>query len=85
MRRGAMTKRNSSFDAHVFDNDDVFRLLKAAVKSEGGQTVFAKRHRINRVYINMVLKGKRPVGDSIARALGLRKVYIAEAITRNVI
>jgi hypothetical protein len=46
MRRGAMTKRNSSFDAHVFDNDDVFRLLKAAVKSEGGQTVFAKRHRL---------------------------------------
>jgi hypothetical protein len=35
-------------------------------------------HRINRSYVNMVLKGKRPVGGSIARALGLRKVYIAE-------
>jgi hypothetical protein len=87
MGRGTMAKRNSSnpanpsdlgFDAHVFDNDDIFRLLKDAVKSEGGQTVFAKRHRINRVYVNMVLKGKRPVGDSIARTLGLRKVYIAE-------
>jgi hypothetical protein len=87
MRRDAMAKRNSSnpakpsnlgFDAHVFDNDDVLRLLKAAVKSEGGQAVFAKRHGINRVYVNMVLNGKRRGGDSIARALGLRKVYITE-------
>ncbi len=44
-----MAKRNFSnpanptdlgFDAHVFDNDNVFRLLKAAVRNEGGQTVF---------------------------------------------
>jgi hypothetical protein len=69
---------NLGFDAHVFNNDDVVRLLKAAIKSEGDQTEFARHHRINRSYVNMVLKGKRPVGDSIARALGLRKVYIAE-------
>jgi hypothetical protein len=82
-----MAKRNSSnpanpsdlgFDARVFDNDDVFRLLKAAVKSEGGQTAFAKHHGINRAYLNMIFNRKRPVSDSIAGALGLRKVYIAQ-------
>jgi hypothetical protein len=73
-----LNPNNLGFDAHVFNNDDVIRLLKAAVKREGGQAAFAKRYGIDRPLVNMVLNGKRPVGDSIARALGLRKVYIAE-------
>jgi hypothetical protein len=51
---------NLGFDAHVFNNDDVVRLLKAAIKSEGDQTEFARHHRINRSYVNMVLKVKDP-------------------------
>ena len=64
------------FDAHVFDEDDVVHLLRAAVEREGGQSAFAKRHGINRTYVNMILNGKRSVGKFVAKALRLRKVYI---------
>jgi hypothetical protein len=45
---------------------------------EGGQTAFAKCHGVDRVPVNMILNGKRPVSDAIAKALGLRKVCVAE-------
>ena len=62
----------------VFDDDEVVSLLRATVESEGGQVAFAKHHGINRTYLNMVLSGKRPVGDAIAEAIGLHKVYMAK-------
>ncbi len=69
---------NLGFHALVFDEADVVRLLTAAVEREGGQTAFAKHHGINRAYMNSVLRGKKGVSDSVIKALGLRKVYIAE-------
>jgi glucokinase len=63
--------------ALVFDEDDVVRMLRAAVECEGGQSAFAKHHDLDRVLINMILNGKRPVSGSVAKALGLRKVYVA--------
>ena len=77
------TGSNLGFDAHVFDNDDVVRLLAAAVESEGSQIAFAKNHGINRAYLNMVFNRKRPVSDSIAGAVGLRKVYIAQKSVKD--
>jgi hypothetical protein len=59
----------------VLGDDDVVRLLSVAIKREGGQVAFAKHHRINRTYLNMVLRRKRPVGDAVTEALGLHKVY----------
>jgi hypothetical protein len=59
----------------VLDDDDVIRLLSAAIEREGGQVAFAKHHRVNRTYLNMVLHKKRAVGDAVAEALGLHKVY----------
>ena len=83
-----MAKRNKSsalseatnlgFHVHVFDEHDVARLLRAAVKREGGQSAFANHHGVNRAYLNMILNGKRLVSDSIATAVGLRKVYVAQ-------
>jgi hypothetical protein len=64
--------------ALVFNEDDVVRLLRAAVEREGGQSAFARSHGVDRVLVNGILKGKRPVSGSIAKALGLRKVYAAE-------
>jgi len=72
----ASTASNLGCHARVFDNDDVVHLLAAAVEREGSQTAFAKHHGINRAYLNMIFNRKRPVSDSIAGALGLRKVYI---------
>ena len=69
---------NLGYRPLVFDEDDVVRMLRAAVEREGGQSAFAKHHGLDRVLINMILKGKRPVSRSVAKALGLRKVYVAE-------
>jgi hypothetical protein len=62
----------------VFDEDDVVRLLRAAVEREGSQVAFAKRQGVDRPLVNAILNGKRPVSGPIAKALGLRKVYVAE-------
>jgi hypothetical protein len=53
-------------------------LLRAAIEREGSQIAFAKHYDVNRTYLNMILSGKKPVGDAVAKALGLHKVYIAE-------
>jgi hypothetical protein len=60
----------------VFRGDDVVQLLRTAIEHEGSQIAFAKHHGINRTYLNMILSGKRPVGDTVAEALGLHKVYV---------
>jgi hypothetical protein len=65
-------------DLLVLNNDDVVGLLKAAVKREGGQTAFAKRHDVNRSQLNSILNGKRRISASLAKTLGLRMVYVAE-------
>jgi hypothetical protein len=65
-------------NALVFNDDDLVHLLRAAIEREGSQIAFAKHYGVNRTYLNMVLSGKKPVGDAVAKALGLHKVYIAE-------
>ena len=62
-------------EAVIFDDNDVIRLLRAAVEREGSQTAFAKRHGIERTRINAILSGKRPITESVANALGLRRTY----------
>jgi hypothetical protein len=64
--------------AVVFEEHEVVRLVRLAVEREGGQSAFAKRHGVDRVFINMILNGKRRVSDSVAKALGLRKLFVAE-------
>jgi hypothetical protein len=76
---GAMTNRNSSHKrGKVFEEVDVVHLLSAAIEREGGQSAFAKRHGLDRSGVNMILHGKKRVNDSVAAALGLRRVYIAK-------
>jgi plasmid maintenance system antidote protein VapI len=60
------------------DEARVVRMLRAAVERQGGQSAFAKHHGLDRVLINMILNGKRSVSGSVANALGLGKVYVAE-------
>jgi glucokinase len=64
----------------MFDEDEVIQLLRAAVEHEGGQVAFAKRHGLDRTYVNMVLNGRARIRirDALTKALGLRKVYSAE-------
>ena len=62
----------------MFEERDLVRLLRAAVKNEGGQSAFARHHGTNRSRVNRLLRGKAHAGDAVAKVLGLRKVYVAE-------
>jgi DNA-binding transcriptional regulator YdaS (Cro superfamily) len=65
-------------DLFVLNDDDVADLLKAAVKREGSQTAFAKRYDVNRSELNSILNGRRRISAPLAKALGLRRVYVVE-------
>ncbi len=67
--------RNIGTYALTFDHDEVVELLRAAVEREGSQIAYAKRHRLNRSYLNQILNGKRQAGPTFLKALGLRNVY----------
>ena len=64
--------------AVVFDEDDLVRLLRAAVEREGGQTAFAKRYKVDRTRVNRILSRQLRASEAIAKALGLRRAYIAD-------
>ena len=61
--------------ALTFDHDEVVQLLKAAVEREGSQVAYAKRHRLDRAYLNQIMNGKKHASDAFLKALGLRNVY----------
>jgi hypothetical protein len=65
-------------DLLVLNDEDVFDLLKAAVEREGSQAAFAKRYEVNRSELSSILNGRRRVSASLAKALGLRRVYVVE-------
>ena len=67
----------------VFSEDEVILLLRAAIEREGGGAAFAKRHGIDRIYLDMVLNGRRSVGNTIVKALGLRKAYVVESMSTD--
>jgi hypothetical protein len=69
---------NHGKNGRFFDDADVVQLLREAVDREGSITAFAKRASLHRVVINSILNGRRPASRPLVKALGLRKVYVAE-------
>ena len=61
--------------ALTFDHDEVVRLLKTAVERAGSQTAYAQHHGVDRGHLNQILNGRKHVGPTFLKALGLRKVY----------
>ena len=51
--------------ARIFDDDDVIELLRAAIEREGNQGAFARRHQIERSYVNQILNRKKPVNSGV--------------------
>ena len=62
----------------IFDEEDVIRLLRVEVEKDGSQAAFARRRNVERMYINAILRGKRPVTKTVANAIGLRRTYTAK-------
>jgi hypothetical protein len=65
-------------DLLVLNDDDVADLVKAAVNRAGSQAVFAKRYGINRTELSAFLNGRRGISASLAKAFGLRRVWVVE-------
>jgi plasmid maintenance system antidote protein VapI len=61
----------------LLDEKDVLRLLREDVDKAGGQSAWARQMGVDRVYLNKVLRGKRPLSAKIIQALRLKKVYTA--------
>lgn len=61
--------------ARIFDEQDILRLLRAAVEREGNQSAFARRYGVERASISMMLARKRGVSEAVRNALGLRRTY----------
>jgi hypothetical protein len=76
---GYWTKRSKKLGRlkRVFNEDEVFIFLKAAIERAGSSIAFAERYGINRTYVSHVLSPRSPIGRPIIKALGLHKVYIA--------
>jgi DNA-binding phage protein len=64
--------------AVVFEEDDLIRLLRAAVERAGGQAAFAKHYKVDRSRVNRILSRQLRASEAIAKALGLRRAYIAD-------
>jgi hypothetical protein len=64
--------------ALILDDKDVRLLLRAIIKREGSISAFPRRHGLELSQLNKMLNGRRPVSRVVVKALGLRKVYVAE-------
>jgi hypothetical protein len=71
---------SGNFGSHalILDDKDVRLLLRAITKREGSISAFSRRHGLELSQLNKMLNGHRPVSRVVVKALGLRKVYVAE-------
>ena len=69
--------------AVIFEEDDLVHLLRAAVKRAGGQAAFARRYKVDRSRVNRILSRQLRASEAIAKALGLRRAYIANEAKRK--
>ena len=53
---------------------DVRACLKAAIRAAGGQRAWAARHGVSQGYVSKAVLGRRPPGDRVLAALGLREL-----------
>jgi hypothetical protein len=62
--------------AGFLEREDVVAVLREEVDKAGGQVAWSKKTGVNRSNLNRVLKGHRPLPQTILVALKLRAVYI---------
>ena len=65
-------------DLLVLNDDDVADLVRGAIKREGSQAAFGKRYGVAGTDLSAILNGRRGISASIAKALGLRRVWVVE-------
>jgi len=54
----------------------MINLLRAACRGAGSQRIWAQANGLSRQYVTDILKGRRPVTDTVANALGYERVVM---------
>jgi hypothetical protein len=62
----------------IFEEEEILGMLRSDIKQAGGQTAWARKHRVDRTVVNKVLRGHWPITQSITKALNLRRVYVRD-------
>jgi DNA-binding phage protein len=57
----------------VLSDQDVLHLLRNEIRQCGSQMEWARRAGVNRVNLNKILRGHRPVSPNFVKALGLKQ------------
>jgi DNA-binding phage protein len=70
-----MSRRKHPRAKRLLDEKDVLQLLNEVIDRAGGQSAWARRTGVNRVNLNKVLNGKRPLTSTIIKALKLKKMF----------
>jgi len=78
-----MNRRKGRRAKRLLDENDVLQLLNEVIGGAGGQSAWARQTGVDRVQLNKVLRGKRPVTRKILQALKLKTVYTANRPLRR--
>lgn len=60
----------------LLTEEDARDMLREAIAHHGGQSAFAEKYKISRIYICKILSGERAAGSKICAVLGLRRVTL---------
>jgi DNA-binding phage protein len=63
---------------HILEQKDIVQLLRFEVERAGSQTAGAKKHGLDRTYVNRILRSVKPPAEGVIRALGLRIVVASD-------
>ena len=65
---------SAEVSSHSLNLAQVQSHLRRDIEMAGGQSEWSRQTGVSRSYLNRVLRGQKPIGQQISRALGLRKV-----------
>ena len=57
-----------------YTDHQLVNLLAKRCENAGAQSAFARKHGVSETLVSLTLAGKKPVGKTIAKALGYRKI-----------
>ena len=60
----------------MLTEDQARQMLREACAKAGSPSAWASQHHLSRQYICQMLDGTDPIGWKIARAIGLKRVYV---------
>ena len=66
-----------------YTDHQLVKLLAERCENAGAQSAFARKHGVSETLVSLTLAGKKPVGKTIARALGYRNAWVCALQAKN--